>query len=157
MIEAWRIVKSGHVRNAFDGEGARLYGGRWNHRGFNAVYTSGSLSLAYLETIVHLHNMNFKAKFSRILVSIPEKAIRYFDPLKLPANWRAEPPVKATKTIGSEWIQQARSAVLGVPSVIVENEFNYIINPAHPDFKKLKIGKPEPHNFDGRLIRVGKG
>lgn len=149
MLRAWRIVKEKHVASAFDGEGARLYGGRWNSIGTRVVYTSGSKALAALEFLVHLNPpVLFK------LVAIP---IAFEDALvekvaKLPAGWTQHPPPPATQHIGDLWVNKARSAVLELPSVIIPDEPNYLINPTHPDFPKITIGKPTPFSFDPRLL-----
>jgi RES domain-containing protein len=70
----------------------------------------------------------------------------------LPADWRAEPPPSSTKRLGDAWVVQARSAILAVPSVIIGGERNYLLNPVHPDFKRISIGKKCPFAFDRRLL-----
>lgn len=70
----------------------------------------------------------------------------------LPSDWNDEPPPPSTKAIGDRWVKQARSAVLQLPSAIIPGESNYLLNPAHPHFRKIVIGKPEPFTFDPRLI-----
>jgi RES domain-containing protein len=149
MKQAWRIVKEKHAATAFSGEGARLYGGRWNSVGTSVIYTSGSQALAALESLVHL---NPPVIFR--YVSIP---IQFDDSLlekvtTLPADLTEEPPPPATRNIGDLWVKAARSAVLELPSVIIPGEPNYLLNPAHPDFRKIVIGKPEPFTFDPRLL-----
>ena len=150
MPEAWRIIKEKRAATAFSGEGAAKTGGRWNSRGVSVVYTSSTKSLATLESLVHLNPpvifsyVAFPLKFNDALVEV-------FPLRKLPANWRTEPPPPSTKSIGDDWVKAARSAVLALPSVIT-GETNYLLNPAHPDFKKITIGKPEPFAFDPRLL-----
>ena|ERR1700722_5639913 len=151
MPEAWRIVKAKHSATAFSGEGAARTGGRWNSRGMRLVYTSSTKSLAALESLVHLNPpviFNYvviRIKFEDALVE--RVAIR-----NLPANWRDEPPPASSKRIGDAWVLEARSAVLALPSVIIPGEPNYLLNPAHPDFKKISIGKPARFTFDPRLL-----
>ena len=143
------MVKEKPAATAFRGEGAWLYGGRWNSAGTSVVYTSGSQALAALESLVHLNPpVIFK------YLAIP---IEFDDPLvekvaALPADWTEEPPPPATKAIGDLWVKEARSAVLELPSVIILGEPNYLLNPAHPDFQKIIIGKPQPFSFDPRLL-----
>jgi RES domain-containing protein len=150
MPSAWRIVKAKHAATAFSGEGAEKAGGRWNSRGRAIVYASGTLSLAALETLVHISPLApfkyvaFRIEFDAALV---EKAS--LD--TLPPNWDAEPPGQSSMAFGDEWVLQARSAVLEVPSAIIPIEFNYLLNPSHPDFRKISIGKPEYFTFDPRL------
>ena len=151
MPEAWRIVKAKHAATAFSGEGAAKTGGRWNSRGVPVVYASSTKSLAALETLVHLNPpvpftyVAFRLQFDAALVeNIPLN--------RLPADWRVEPPPPSTNAIGDAWLREVRSAVLALPSVIVPGELNYLLNPAHPAFKRISIGKPERFAFDPRLL-----
>jgi RES domain-containing protein len=151
MILAWRIVKEKHAASAFDGEGARLHGGRWNSAGTRVIYTSASLSLAALELLVHL-NPPVKFRFSAIPVEFEDALIQNVKTTDLPQEWTEEPPPASTKIIGDDWVKNTHSAVLKLPSIIIQTESNYLINPAHLDFKKIKIGKPMPFAFDSRLL-----
>ena len=107
-------------------------------------------SLATLEILVHLNPpvtfayVAFPLKFDDALVEV-------FAIKNLPPDWRTEPPPPSTKAVGDDWVAAARSAVLALPSVI-SGETNYLLNPAHPDFKRIIIGKPEPFIFDPRLL-----
>ncbi|MCB1228081.1 MAG: RES family NAD+ phosphorylase [Verrucomicrobiales bacterium] len=149
MEQAWRIVKEKHAATAFSGEGARLYGGRGNSAGKSVVYTSGSKALAALESLVHL-NPPVIFKYVAIPIEFDDTLVEKVT--ELPADWTEEPPPPATKDIGDLWVKEARSAVLELPSVIIPGEPNYLLNPAHPDFKKITIGMPEPFSFDPRLL-----
>jgi RES domain-containing protein len=151
MPEVWRIVKAKHAATAFSGDGAAKTGGRWNSRGVRVIYASSTKSLAALETLVHLNPplpfnyIAFRLQFDAALVeNIPLN--------RLPADWRVEPPPPSTKAIGDAWLREVRSAVLALPSVVVPGELNYLLNPAHPAFKKISIGKPERFVFDPRLL-----
>jgi RES domain-containing protein len=150
MGEAWRIVKTKHAATAFDGEGARLNGGRWNSVGARVVYVSATKSLAALETLVHL-KLPVASKYVAIPLQFDNALVETFPPATRPAGWDAEPPSLASQQIGDVWAKTARSALLALPSVIT-GETNYLINPAHPDFAKIKFGKPEPFTFDPRLL-----
>jgi len=149
MNRVWRIVKEKHAATAFSGEGARRYGGRWNSVGTSVVYTSGSKALVALEALVHL-NPPVIFKYVAIAIEFDDALVEKV--AALPAEWTEEPPPPATKAIGDLWVKEARSAVLELPSVIVPGEPNYLLNPAHPDFKKIVIGKSEPFSFDPRLL-----
>jgi RES domain-containing protein len=151
MPEAWRIVKEQHAATAFSGEGAARTGGRWNSRGVPVVYTSSTKSLAALETLVHL-NPPVRFKYVAIRVRFDTALLEIINPKSLPPNWRVEPPPPSTKQIGDAWVRAGRSAVLALPSVIVSGEPNYLLNPAHPDFKRISIDKPERFAFDSRLL-----
>lgn len=151
-LTVWRLVKEKHAKNAFDGEGAHRFGGRWNVRGTPVVYLSASLSLAALELFVHLTAEDARIRLSTIPVSIPnDLAIQELPINGLPKEWRSEPPSDACKALGSEWVDTNETALLKVPSVIVPHEFNYVLNPRHPDFARLKVHKAEPFGFDSRM------
>jgi RES domain-containing protein len=151
MPEAWRIVKAKHAATAFSGEGAARTGGRWNSRGVVVVYASASKSLAALETLVHLNPpVAFKCVAFRIRIDL--ELVGKLSFLRLPVDWQAEPPAPSSQVIGDAWVREARSAVLEVPSVIIPGESNYLLNPAHRDFRTILIGEPEPFAFDPRLL-----
>jgi RES domain-containing protein len=149
MRQASRIVKARHAATAFDGEGAWLYGGRWNSRGTRVVYTSATLSLAALENLVHL-NPPVPLKYVAFSIKFDGRLVEKLT--TLPEEWQEEPPPASTQFIGDLWVKQARSAVLELPSVIIPDEANYLLNPAHPDFRKIVIGIPKPFSFDPRLL-----
>ena len=153
MKVVWRLTKERLSGEAFNGEGAKRFGGRWNRPGTPVVYTSESLSLAALELFVHLGSDGFTIPFVHFKVSIPSniKIITIKDK-DLPTDWQSEPPAPSTMDIGSAWVKGNTSAVLGVPSVIVPGEKNFLLNINHPDFKRIKIGRPERFTFDRRMM-----
>jgi RES domain-containing protein len=151
MPQAWRIVKQKHAATAFSGEGAARTGGRWNSRGSRVVYASGTQSLAILETLVHLNPLVL-FRYVVFRIEFDSRLVEKLNRAQLPANWRAQPPPASTKAIGDEWLREARSALLAVPTIIVPGEFNYLINPLHRDFKRITIGKPASFAFDTRLF-----
>lgn len=152
MLGAWRIIKEKHAATAFSGEGAAKTGGRWNSRGVPVVYTSGAKSLAALEILVHL-NPPVLFKYVAIPIRFDDALLEILPAKSLPADWRDEPPPPSSQAVGDAWVREARSAVLALPSVLVSGEPNYLLNPAHPDFEKISISKPEPFAFDPRLLR----
>ena len=151
-MTGWRIVKSRYAAAAFDGEGARLYGGRWNSPGTPMVYTSSTISLAVLEVLVHLQEANLLSSYSLISASFDDALVERLDHSMLPDGWRTYLAPSELQRIGDEWVRSQRSAVLEVPSVIVVRESNYLLNPTHPDFSSVVIGEPEPFTFDERLL-----
>lgn len=154
MTKGWRLVKAVQAERALDGEGSRRYGGRWNFSGIAVVYLSESLALAALEAFVHLGKASAGIDFAAFPVQIPDSVgIEEVDRKRLPPDWRVEPPPDSTQQIGTEWVTGGRSAVLRIPSVLVPSESNFIVNIAHPDFKSLEIGDPEPFWFDPRMWR----
>lgn len=149
-VSAWRIVKKKYQANAFSGEGAKQYGGRWNSPGNPVVYTAESQSLAALEMLVHLESAEvlstyvvFQVTFDRSLVSDVSKP--------LPKQWDTEPCPRKVCLLGDEWLRSAKSAVLRVPSALIHSENNYLLNPRHERFHKIKIAKPEPFLIHPRL------
>jgi RES domain-containing protein len=151
-LRVWRLCKRVHA--AFDGEGARLVGGRWNPRGTRMVYTSSSLSLAALEILVHCEPALLPADLVAIPADIPPSlAIEPIDEARLPPDWSRLPAPDALAALGGVWLAAARSPVLSVPSAVVPRERNYLLNPAHPDFAKIRRGAAEAFSLDPRLRR----
>ncbi len=152
QILAYRLTKRKWKATAFDGEGAMTYGGRWNSKGKSCVYLSGSESLAILEVMVHLDDNSLLQHYIMYKITLTEKNILSLASDKLPVEWRDEPAPPETADIGDMWLEGMTSLALAVPSVIVPNEYNYILNPAHPDFKST-VQTAEEVNFqpDDRL------
>jgi RES domain-containing protein len=153
MSFAWRIAQAHVANRAFTGEGARLYGGRWNSKGFEVVYTSSSISLAILEVLVHIPIYGILEEYVYIPVEFDQDFVVTLNLDDLPDNWNKDPSPRAIKQIGDSWIETQESVILEVPSAIVPTEKNFLINPAHPDISKLKIGNPKKFEFDPRLIK----
>ena len=153
MLHAWRIVKRRHADNAFDGEGARLYGGRWNPPGRPAVYVSESRALATLEVVAGLQSITVVPAYVLIGVSFDEELVTSPGLDDLPEGWTRYPPPPASQQFGAMWLEAQTSAVLRVPSVLVPEECNYLLNPRHADFDAIGIGEPEELRLDPRLLR----
>ncbi|HEY1173823.1 MAG TPA: RES family NAD+ phosphorylase [Verrucomicrobiae bacterium] len=153
--QAYRIVQSHLVRTAFSGEGARLYGGRWNSPGIRVVYTAESRALAALEMLVHLSSEQvLHQQYSLIPIRFPSNLAKRLEELqKLPANWNAVPAPLEPKLAGDRWVTDHTTSVLSVPSTLIPSERNYLLNPDHPDFSKIEIGRPERFVFDERLAK----
>ena len=137
---------------AFDGEGARVFGGRWNRPGTPVVYTSGTLALAALEIFVHLDvpesAANLVAVPADVPASVPVAKVLASD---LPARWREYIAPEALADIGARWAQARQTAVLAVPSAVIPQESNYLLNPAHALFSKISIGSAARFSFDPRM------
>lgn len=152
MIHAYRLTQTRHVPNAFDGEGARLFGGRWNSVGVRMVYVAGSRSLATLEVLVHAEEIStIEGAYSIIPLSFPDRLVKRMKVENLPEGWASPEPIAATQIFGDRWIHDAGSAVLEVPSAVTNDEMNYLFNPAHPDFPSISIGTAVPFRMDPRL------
>ena len=148
----WRITKQKHASIAFTAEGAKRFGARWNHRGTPVVHASDSLALAALELFVHLGRQGLHIRFAYFRIQIPEDvSISSIDPESLPRDWRKKPPPTSTMDMGSQWAHSNESAVLAVPSVVVPVGANYLINPNHPQYKKIEISSPESFTLDPRM------
>ena len=153
MITSWRIVTREYAAAAFDGEGARLYGGRWNSAGVRVVYTSSSAALAALELLVRVKRREPLRKYMLFACTFDEAIVETLPRTKLPDDWRGNPPPPALQAAGDTWIRDARTAVLQVPSAVIETESNYLLNPEHADFGKITIADPVPFALDLRLLR----
>lgn len=152
MITVWRLEKARHAPEAFSGEGARRVSGRWHHRGTAVVYASESLALSVLEKFVHLGFGGSRIAFVYFRIDIPGAlSIEEVKVSHLPRNWTESPPPDETKNIGTDWAKTGRTAVLKVPSVLIPGNCNFLLNPAHRDFRKMRISKPIVFAFDERM------
>ena len=151
-IEAWRICKPKYVQTAFDGEGAAREPGRWNERGQTVVYAADSKALAVLEIVVHA-DAGLAAYYVLIPCSFDESLVEVLDPTILPLDWNrlVAPSWVNLQQLGGEWITSKRSAVLRVPTVVVPGQYNYLLNPGHPDFSRIQVGTPIDFSLDPRL------
>ena len=153
ILKAWRLVHKRKVDEAFTGTGSRRYGGRWNYKGIGVVYVSDSLALANLEIIVHAASYQALKNYVSIKVVFPKAMVVDVNDLaRLPKDWRTDPPPEKLKEIGKKWSNNQISAILKVPSTIIPIECNYVINPYHPDFKKVAVKQAAQFKFDQRLM-----
>jgi RES domain-containing protein len=151
MITAWRITKRRHARTAFSGEGARLYGGRWNSPGTSMIYVAESQALAVLEVLVRLDSSSQLEKYVLIQANFEDSLVADLPRSSLPRNWGGIPVPVSLQTVGDRWTAEAKTAVLRVPCALVPGESNFLINPKHHDFGKLTISKPTSFRSDQRL------
>lgn len=150
-LTAYRLTKAKHAATAFSGEGARLFGGRWNAVGTPVVYLADSLALAALETLVHLERPGVLEGFVFHEVSLDDALVLALADADLPDDWRASPEPAGTVAIGEAWVQSGASLALRVPSAVVPRAHNILLNPAHPDRGALHIEGPWAFAFDARL------
>ncbi|NJO93159.1 MAG: RES family NAD+ phosphorylase [Hydrococcus sp. RM1_1_31] len=154
-LNLWRISKRKYAAGAFNGEGARRFGGRWNSRGRSVIYTSATLSLAALETFVHMEISDAGNLFVYIKAEIPDEIpIEEISASQLPSNWRNLPAPTTLALLGDKWFDEGQTAILVVPSAIIPVENNYLINPLHPDFLKIQIHPPQPFELDPRMWKL---
>lgn len=155
MIRVWRICKASWAGTAFSGRGAAENPGRWNPPGRRAVYCAESRALAALEILAHTQNKRRlrHAAFVVIPVDIPEALIAR--PTRYPAGWSDLPVPPAARAFGARQLEEPDFPVFRVPSAVVRGEFCFVLNPDHPHFGALVIGRPIPFQFDDRVLHSG--
>lgn len=150
-FQAYRIVKAAFADSAFDGEGAREFGGRWNSPGVAMIYASATLSLAMLEMLVHLQTPHLLLSYVFFPLLFDASLVTQIELASLPPDWRSSPAPPPLQQLGDDWVYGGDSAVLSVPSAVVAEEMNYMLNPHHRDFARITIGDVQPIQFDPRL------
>jgi RES domain-containing protein len=155
MAKAWRVVKADYIASALSGDGARRAGGRWNPPGLPALYTSDSLALAMLEVLVHFDPALPMADYVAFELDLPDEKIVTLKPSALPSAWPGRDSIPLTQQMGKGWLATRREFAFRVPSAVVGQECNIIVNPAHPDFAawlpRQLARAPTPLAFDPRL------
>lgn len=152
-MEVFRLSRDRYART-LSGEGAARTGGRWNSPGVEMVYTAMNRSLAMAEVAVHLSLAMLPEDYRMITIDIPDLVSRHqLASNRLPSDWKAFPHPAATRAIGDRFIAEGKHCILIVPSAITQGDFNYLLNPRHPDFKKIRIRKVEAFPFDRRMVR----
>jgi len=146
----YRIAKCIYADD-LSGTGARLYGGRWNSIGKPMVYVASSRALAVLEVLVHLPPALLPDGYCLVTLKVPED-IQEMNNNLLPSNWQEFPEPAILRQMGDRFLNERKQLLFKVPSAIVKEEFNYLINPAHPDAGKIEIVDKQPFSFDERLI-----
>jgi RES domain-containing protein len=152
------VLRKAYARTSFDGEGAYRYGGRWSSPGTRLSYASEHQSLAMLEYFVHLDKDDPPGDLVLAVAEVRDDLTREIvEASNLPANWReaAAPPELAR--LGDEFARRAERCLLLVPSVLAPNENNCLINPAHPDYKKIVVREVEPLSYDPRMFQKKRG
>jgi RES domain-containing protein len=153
ILTGWRLVPAAQAASAFNGEGARLYGGRWNSVGVPLVYASQHLSLAALEIRVHIEKTAMAMPYKCFAFHFDEILVQRFPKERLPKDWREQPAPPSLQSLGDAWVKRGESALLAVPSAVIASEINLLINPKHSAFAKIRIDKPTDFWFDQRLFR----
>jgi RES domain-containing protein len=140
------------VAEMLSGEGAWMLGGRWNNRGTRVVYLSESVALGALELLVHIRVTGVLAGYRTLRVEIPTANILDVNPADLPADWNALVGSTGARAIGDAWVASKASLALRVPSAVVPQESNFLLNPEHADFPDVRHGAIEPFSYDPRLL-----
>lgn len=149
-----RLAKKKFAHDPLGGAGALLVGGRWHHKGLRVVYCAQTLSLASLEFFVHFEVLHKAIELVAIGIELPDSLVEDLPAASLPLNWDATPPAAGTADIGSEWLRSSRSAALRVPSVLTRGEFNVLINPAHADFRLVRLVASHDYTYDTRMWKA---
>jgi RES domain-containing protein len=157
----WRIATDTKTYTADDmtGTGAKNTGGRWNDQGVAMLYASTNRSLACLETLVHINAGGLPLNRYLVEIEVPDDiwfSAEVATPTSLPVGWDAEPAGMVSIAFGATWVSQARSGIILVPSVIVPEEQNALINPGHPEAGRITARKVRKWLYDPRLRRKTK-
>lgn len=153
-MRIWRLARARFARTPFDGVGPARGGGRWNSRGTYVAYAASSRALAILEILVHIDRNQAPSDYVFVEAEIPEEAIEALDIITLPPDWQVEPPPAALRAIGDSWVRSNRTLALRVPSAVVPDEANVLVNARHPSIAQLRIiGEPRRAVLDPRLLR----
>jgi RES domain-containing protein len=148
----FRLSKS-KFANDLSGKGAEKSGGRWNSKGIALVYTSESRALCTTEIAVHTPLGNLPLDYKLVSIEIPDDIhVQELTAVELPVDWKSIPPSHSTRKIGDRFVSEDIFPVMKVPSAVVQDEFNYLINPAHIESQKIKIKTIEPFDFEDRLF-----
>ncbi len=132
------------------GAGAKQYGGRWNNRGTALVYFAGSRAMAVMEVLVHLRPENLDKEYVLAVFEVPDDKVKLIEVKHLPLDWKVEPSTEHIKELGSNFVKDNKYLLMKVPSVLVEEEFNFLMNPNHFDSKKVKLISKRAFKFDLR-------
>jgi len=157
LSRIYRVLRRPYARTPFDGEGAYRYGGRWSSPGTRLSYASEHQSLAMLEYFVHLDKDDPPADLVLAIADIPDDlALERVEAADLPAHWREASAPPALARFGDEFAARGEHCALLVPSVLAPGENNLLINPAHPDYRKIVFRGVEPLSYDVRMFGKGR-
>ncbi|MBI1876348.1 MAG: RES family NAD+ phosphorylase [Acidobacteria bacterium] len=153
MTRVYRILRKRYAKAPFNGEGAYRYGGRWSSPGVRLAYASERLSLAMIEYFVHLDRDDPPPDLVAAAADVPDDVSRvHVVPGKLPATWRRTPAPAELAAIGDSFARRRRDAILVVPSALAPDESNWLLNPDHPDFRRIRVHPLEPFAYDARFF-----
>jgi len=156
VLSGWRIAApefASTAKEMMSGEGAFLFGGRWNSKGVRVVYLGSSLAQASMELLVHLGRADVLRRFYKMEVSFDEALVQHIALKDLPKNWTEPALAASVQAVGDVWIADQGSLILQVPSAVVVGEYNYLFNPLHPENDKASFGAITPFDFDSRLLK----
>ena len=155
MTRVYRILRQRFARKPLDGEGAYRFGGRWSSRGTRLAYTAERQSLAMVEYFVHMDPADLPGDLVLVSAAIPDSVSRVtVSRSRLPADWRRTPAPPELAAIGDDFAREKRTAILIVPSALAPSESNWLINPEHADFRRIRVQPPERFQYDARFFKV---
>jgi RES domain-containing protein len=149
----YRVGKTKHA-NDLSGEGAKINGGRWNHKNFPCLYTSASRALSLLEYTVNVNIEYIPRALSVSTIEIPDSEILKINEASLPGDWKQVPSPSSTKDFGTHFLKAGKKAIIQIPSSIIKEEYNYLLNPAHPESRNFKIVEIMDLVYDVRINLV---
>ena len=153
-MNVWRLTRPQYAATALSREGSARYPGRWNVRGVRVAYASETLSLATLEVLAHAENLEMLNQYVALSVTLPPDSLTTLTLDELPEDWQTDSVPESTRRLGHAWFGARETLALKVPSVLVPTEHNFVINPEHPDFARVRVAEPVPLPFDARVLRV---
>jgi RES domain-containing protein len=154
LTRVYRILRKPYSKKPLDGEGAYRFGGRWSSPGTRLAYTAEHLSLAMIEYFIHLDPDDPPNDLVVVTAEIPDDVSRTeISPKRLPSNWRQSPSPPELAGIGDRFASNARAAILVVPSALAPTESNWLINPRHPEFSKIRLRSVEAFDYDARFFK----
>jgi RES domain-containing protein len=152
-VQVWRILRRRYLREALSGRGGLAVAGRWHSRGRLIVYASESLALSALEVLVHTEPDLVPPDLMSVEIDIPDDIrISTMHMRTLPVRWRRHPAPRSLQVLGNRWLDARKTAVLQVPSTVIPSERNYLINPSHPDARRIRVVGAARFAFDPRSI-----
>ena len=158
MTTLYRLLREPFAATPFDGEGSHRYGGRWSAPGARIVYTAEHLSLAMIEYLVHLDPNHPPKDLMLVRAQVPDDLPKLqLRADELPNDWQDYPAPESLAVVGDKFVRDRAAAVLILPSTVAPTENNWLLNPHHPDFRRIELKRAEPFHYDPRLLRPKAG
>jgi RES domain-containing protein len=152
-MQAYRISRLPFSANPLDGEGSYRFGGRWSSAGVRVVYAAEHRSLAALEYLVHVDSHCYPDDLIISTIDIPDDVrVDVYSRTMLPQNWAVFPAPAELCKVGDSFVHKAKAVVMKIPSAQIHEEYNLLLNPAHRDFRAIKVLSKEPFEYDRRLL-----
>ncbi len=152
-MKAYRLVHRAFAHDALSGEGARRYGGRWNSKGQRMVYLADSLALVTLEVLVHTQAADDLLDYVWLELSFDAELLEKISDEQLPQDWRESPAPESTRALGNRWLLKQSSLLLRVPSAVLPQQHNFLLNPTHPNMTRLQVSDSQALDIDPRLLK----